>query len=150
MVGRPPAEGMSGEHEVDATLTARRIAPVTAGRWRRLPRVRAVLPWRSNTVLWLRSAVTVVCTVADFPAILVAFLQPWAPQMIDLGVYRAGASAVLHGTDPYSVAGPFGLPFTYPIFAAVVFVPFALLPELAARTALTVASFAALIVICHV
>src|SRR5215475_7534397 len=72
--GRPPAEGIGGEHEVDATLTARRIAPVTAGRWRRLPRVRAVLPWRSDTVLWLRSAVTVGCTVAAFGAILVAFL----------------------------------------------------------------------------
>lgn len=93
---------------------------------------------------------TIGYTVAAFTAILVIFLQPWAPQMIDLDVYRAGASAVLHGTDPYRVAGPAGLPFTYPVFAAMVFVPFALLPELAARAALTVASFAALIVICHV
>jgi alpha-1,2-mannosyltransferase len=103
-----------------------------------------------RTVPRLRWAVTIGYTVAGFTAILVAFLQPWAPQMIDLDVYRAGASAVLHGTDPYRVAGPFGLPFTYPIFAAMVFVPLALLPELVARAVLTVASFAALIVICHV
>ena len=93
---------------------------------------------------------TIGYTVAAFTAILVAFLQPWAPQMIDLDVYRTGASAVLHGTDPYRVAGPAGLPFTYPIFAAMVFVPLAVLPELAARAALTVASFVALIVICQV
>lgn len=115
---------MNGEHEVDRTRTGRRTATV-----------------------W---AVTIAYTVAAFTVILVVYLQPWAPQMIDLDVYRAGASAVVHGNDPYRVAGPAGLPFTYPIFAAMVFVPFALLPELAARAALTVASFVALIVICHV
>jgi alpha-1,2-mannosyltransferase len=94
--------------------------------------------------------VTACCVVAAFIAILVALLRPSGPRMIDLGVYRAGASALVHGTDPYRVAGPYGLPFTYPIFAAMVFIPFALLPELAARVALTVASFTALILICHV
>lgn len=141
---------MNGEHEVDATVTAGQVAPVTAGRWWKRPQVGAFLPRRSGTAPWLRWAVTIGYTVAAFTAVLVVFLQPWAPQMIDLDVYRTGASAVLHGTDPYRVAGPAGLPFTYPIFAAMVFVPFALLPELAARSVLTVASFAALIVICHV
>jgi histidinol-phosphate/aromatic aminotransferase/cobyric acid decarboxylase-like protein len=50
--------------------------------------------------------VTIGYTVAAFTTILVVFLQPWAPQMIDLDVYRAGASAVLHGSDAYRVAGP--------------------------------------------
>lgn len=141
---------MNGEHEVDTPFTATRTATVTAGRWRKPAPVRAALPWRSITVPQLQWAVTIGYTVGAFTTILVVFLQSWAPQMIDLDVYRAGASAVLHGTDPYRVAGPAGLPFTYPIFAAMVFVPFALLPELAARAALTVASFAALIVICQV
>ena len=141
---------MNGEHEVDAPFTATRTATVTAGRWRKPAPVRAFLPWRSITAPQLQWAVTIGYTVGAFTTILVVFLQPWAPQMIDLDVYRAGASAVLHGTDPYRVAGPAGLPFTYPVFAAMVFVPFALLPELAARAALTVASFAALIVICQV
>ena len=145
---------MNGEHEVDAPFTAlftaTRTATVTAGRWRKPAPIRAFLPWRSITVPQLRWAVTIGYTVGAFTTILVVFLQPWAPQMIDLDVYRAGASAVLHGSDPYRVAGPAGLPFTYPVFAAMVFVPFALLPELAARATLTVASFAALIVICQV
>ena len=57
---------------------------------------------------------------------------------LDLDVYREAGRYALHGLDPY---GPgFGdslrikLPFTYPPFAALVFVPLALLP----RTALLV------------
>ena len=50
----------------------------------------------------------------------------------DLTVYLAGAQALLDGKPVYeSVAIPSGtliLPFTYPPFAAVVMIPFALLP----------------------
>ena len=50
----------------------------------------------------------------------------------DLTVYLAGAQALLDGKPLYeSVAIPSGtliLPFTYPPFAAVVMIPFALLP----------------------
>src|SRR5271154_3247739 len=66
---------------------------------------------------------TVASGVLLFAAVLVVFLMPWGPRMIDLEVYRAGARAVLAGTDPYAVTGPDGLPFTYPVFAALIFVP---------------------------
>ncbi len=97
-----------------------------------------------------RLAVTIGGTAAAFAVILIAFLMPWGPRMIDLDVYRAAASALVTGSNPYLVKGPDGLPFTYPIFAAAVFVPLALLPVLAARVTLTLASFAALVLICHV
>ncbi len=96
-----------------------------------------------------RVLATMIAAAVLLGAVLVVFLQPWGPKMIDLDVYRAAASALLHGSDPYSAHGPDGLPFTYPIFAALVFVPFAVLPTVAARVAITLLSFGALWVICH-
>jgi alpha-1,2-mannosyltransferase len=66
--------------------------------------------------------------------------------LIDLKVYRAGASAFLHGRDVY-LAHPrgSGLLFTYPPFAAIVFAPLAVLPDVGARVAMTLASAAALL-----
>ncbi|MDP9073128.1 MAG: glycosyltransferase 87 family protein, partial [Actinomycetota bacterium] len=66
--------------------------------------------------------------------------------LVDLQVYRAGALALLHGRDIY-LAHPAhsGLPFTYPPFAAVAFIPLAVLPDLAARVVMSLASAAALV-----
>jgi alpha-1,2-mannosyltransferase len=66
--------------------------------------------------------------------------------LVDLEVYRAGASAFLHGRDIYQ-ARPrvIPLPFTYPPFAAVAFAPLAVLPDLAARVAMSALSAAALL-----
>jgi hypothetical protein len=89
-----------------------------------------------------RLRITVVTVAVGFAAVLAALLAPWGARMIDLEVYRAASRAVVHGVDPYSVSGPDGLPFTYPVFAALVFVPFALVPTMAARVAITVMSFA--------
>lgn len=51
----------------------------------------------------------------------------------DFEVYRRGGRAVLDGTGVYAVAGPAtGLGFTYPVFAAVLFTPLALVPAAAA------------------
>ncbi|MBX6751919.1 MAG: DUF2029 domain-containing protein [Micromonosporaceae bacterium] len=81
---------------------------------------------------------------------LVVYQAPWGPRMIDLDVYRVGAHALLSGTDIYTVAEPEAdLPFTYPVFAAVLFVPLALLPELGARILLVLLSLAALFFIVH-
>jgi len=81
---------------------------------------------------------------------LVMYQAPWGPDMIDLEVYRIGARALLSGTDLYTVTEPgTGLPFTYPVFAAILFLPFALLPWVAARILLLLLSFAALFVIVH-
>ncbi|WP_019812141.1 glycosyltransferase 87 family protein [Saccharomonospora halophila] len=50
---------------------------------------------------------------------------------LDVTVYRAGGAALLHGEPLYETAlqvGTGSFPFTYPPFAAVVFVPLALVP----------------------
>ena len=48
--------------------------------------------------------------------------------MIDLQVYRAGGEHVLAGTPLYDGGVLLDLPFVYPPFAAVVFVPLTVLP----------------------
>jgi alpha-1,2-mannosyltransferase len=57
----------------------------------------------------------------------------------DLHVYRLGGDAVLHGTSLYGFRY-FGLAFTYPPFAALIFAPVAALPWAVAATLLTMAS----------
>jgi alpha-1,2-mannosyltransferase len=66
----------------------------------------------------------------------------------DLHVYRLGGEAVLHGTNLYGFQY-FGLPFTYPPFAALVFAPIAALPWAVAATLLTIASAVALPVVLY-
>ena len=69
---------------------------------------------------------------------------------IDLDVYIRGASAVLHHEPLYGVS-VHGQPFTYPPFAALVFIPFDLLGSVGARWVLTAASigcYLLLVVIC--
>ena len=85
-------------------------------------------------------------------AVIAVLAGPWGPRMIDLEVYRAGAAAILSGHDLYAVReANTGLPFTYPVFAAaLLFTPFAVVPTLVARFAMTALSLAALYVICHV
>jgi alpha-1,2-mannosyltransferase len=58
---------------------------------------------------------------------------------VDLDVYIRGAAAVVHHEPLYSVS-VHGLPFTYPPFAAVLYIPLELLGDLGARWTLTVAS----------
>jgi alpha-1,2-mannosyltransferase len=55
-------------------------------------------------------------------------------RMLDLGVYRAGGRAVLHGARLYSVRAKSGL-FTYPPVSAVLAIPLALVPWRAAQFA---------------
>ena len=62
---------------------------------------------------------------------------------IDLRVYRMGGAAALHGRDLYGLRHD-GLPFTYPPFAAVVFIVLAVVPWSVAAVTLTAASVAAL------
>src|SRR5665648_1025308 len=69
---------------------------------------------------------------------------------IDLDVYARGAKALIHDESLYSVS-VHGLPFTYPPFAALLFVPFELLGDVGARWALTVASigcYVLVVVVC--
>jgi alpha-1,2-mannosyltransferase len=70
--------------------------------------------------------------------------------MLDLSVYRVGSLALLNGQDIYRVSEPSsGLPFTYPVFAALAFTPFAVVPLWAARVAMLIVSLLALLLICR-
>ena len=52
--------------------------------------------------------------------------EPWAPAMIDLDVYRRTGDLVLRRQDFYHVEA--WLPWIYPAFAALLSVPFAIMP----------------------
>ena len=71
---------------------------------------------------------------------------------IDLAVYRAGGSAVLHGKTLYGAAFggntlPVRRPFTYPPFSAIAFISLAVLPWIVAAVAWFFASLGSLVYI---
>ena len=79
--------------------------------------------------------------------VLILSKRPVDWRAIDLQVYRAGASALLHGRDVYAAHPQHSnLSFTYPPFAALSFVPMTLLGPVGARAALTALSAIALVV----
>ena len=79
--------------------------------------------------------------------VLILTNRPVNWRTVDLQVYRAGAWALLHGRDVYAAHPQHShLPFTYPPFAALSFVPMALLGPVGARVALTALSAIALVV----
>jgi alpha-1,2-mannosyltransferase len=65
---------------------------------------------------------------------------------VDLDVYIRGAAAVMRHEPLYSVS-VHGLPFTYPPFAAVLYVPLELLGVVGARWVLTLASIGCYVVV---
>jgi alpha-1,2-mannosyltransferase len=65
--------------------------------------------------------------------------------MIDLQVYRAGGRAVRDGTPLYAGGVLLDLPFVYPPFAALLFIPLSLLPLPVLKVAWTVANLALLV-----
>jgi alpha-1,2-mannosyltransferase len=77
---------------------------------------------------------------------------PWhGARMLDLDVYRMGGSALLHGRPIYDQVEPTAvLYFTYPIFAAMLFAPFAALPLVAAKVLMLLLSLAGLFVIVRI
>jgi alpha-1,2-mannosyltransferase len=62
----------------------------------------------------------------------------------DVSIYAAGGAAVLHGAHLYQLRFAFGLRFTYPPFAAIVFAPLAWLPAAAGQALVTAATVLAL------
>jgi alpha-1,2-mannosyltransferase len=62
----------------------------------------------------------------------------------DLSIYAAGGAAVLHGVPLYQLRFAFGLRFTYPPFAALLFAPLDWLPVTAGRVLVTAATVLAL------
>jgi alpha-1,2-mannosyltransferase len=82
--------------------------------------------------------------------VVVGFAGPWGARMLDLDVYRMGADALLTGNNLYDVRYPISnLYFTYPVFAAMLFVPFQLLPLGVAKVLVTLISFGGLAVIVY-
>jgi len=62
----------------------------------------------------------------------------------DLSIYASGGAAVLHGVPLYQLRFAFGLRFTYPPFAALLFAPLDWLPVTAGRVLVTAATVVAL------
>jgi alpha-1,2-mannosyltransferase len=83
-----------------------------------------------------------VCVVAG---IILPML--WKHSLVDLKVYRLGGSTLLHDASALYDARLAGLPFTYPPFAAIVMVPFALIPWQVAVAVWTLGSFGSLVAV---
>lgn len=97
------------------------------------------------TSAWLDRRLPWAVGTATVGAVFMAYWLHWFG-LVDLEVYRAGAMAFLHGRDIY-LAHPrlVPLPFTYPPFAAVFFVPVGVLPDWLARGAISLLSGGALV-----
>lgn len=99
---------------------------------------------------WWRSAGIVAGTVVAVAAVVGALVAHlWAPpwEMIDLAVYRWGATQVLTDQYVYGPAGGRGLPFTYTPAAALAFVPISLVPAVVAQYLVIAANAAAVFVL---
>jgi alpha-1,2-mannosyltransferase len=99
----------------------------------------------SRPLRWTVAVLAVVLTVVS-ASWFVRQAHEWPVAGLDGRVYRDAARAFLDREDVYS--GRFqGLPFTYPPFALLVFVPLALVPENAATLLMFTASSAALVAV---
>jgi alpha-1,2-mannosyltransferase len=113
-----------------------------------IPQTIAIAPVRPHPSQIDR--IVVAAGILAAAVVIAVFAAPWRPQMLDLEVYRLGASTLLHGGDVYAAIYPgTDLAFTYPIFAAILFVPFAVIPTAMAHLAVLAVSLAALWVIVH-
>jgi alpha-1,2-mannosyltransferase len=108
-----------------------------------------VVPVRDDrTWSWVALAVGSVAFVWSLRAyIIIALDRMGAWDLIDLEVYREGASALLHHASTLYDAGfgRFDLPFIYPPFAAVAFIPLTHLDWDLARQVFTGIGLAALV-----
>jgi alpha-1,2-mannosyltransferase len=93
-----------------------------------------------SKVLW--GLAVGVCVVAS-----VVLPMLWQHSLVDLKVYRLGGRALLDDAAALYDVRLAGLPFTYPPFAAVVMVPFALLPWAVAVSVWTLGTFVSLIAV---
>lgn len=98
---------------------------------RRRPRALAASAWAGSLLVWL---------------VVVAYAA--RPTYVDARVYRAEGAALLGGHDLYGpLVGVHGLA-TYPPFAALVFVPAALLPTSLVEAGAVVANLLLLLLVC--
>ncbi len=101
-----------------------------------LPHVGAACPPHRRLVMGLAALTVLTLTVLDLRG----------GHSLDLEVYRQGAAVLLTGSDDLYVPTG-GLPFTYPPFAAWLFVVVELLPSWALAPTMALASLAALYVV---
>jgi alpha-1,2-mannosyltransferase len=94
-----------------------------------------------TALLWLPAAV-----LAGVMAV-VSLLRPSDDLLADLHVYRGAVAGLLHGDSLYDFITSNDAPFTYPPFAGLLFVPFALLPERGLGIGWTVATVAVIVAI---
>ena len=98
---------------------------------------------RTRPPAWLQRAVLPAAVLLLAAQVTVVVIWPAAHLlMIDLQVYRAGGEAVLRGAPLYDGGALLDLPFVYPPFAALVFVPLTVLPLPVLKIAWTVAGIA--------
>ncbi|MFT4217364.1 MAG: glycosyltransferase 87 family protein [Micropruina sp.] len=90
-------------------------------------------PSRIGYVLLLAVAPLLAALFAGATTIPGGTVDPWAPAMIDLDVYRRTGDLVLHGQDFYNVKA--WLPWIYPPFPALLAVPFGAVPAAVAQIA---------------
>ncbi|TDD93382.1 glycosyltransferase 87 family protein [Actinomadura rubrisoli] len=108
--------------------------------------------WGSPADLLILVAGIAVVVVAARPTVTHWLGSPPDQRLVDLEVYREGGRAILRGAPLYDVLTqpPQLLPFTYPPFAAVLALPFTLLPWRAAQWVWTVLLYGALaICVCY-
>ncbi len=85
-------------------------------------------PWVSSTRLLIWGVLLTLVSVLGTVVWLILVVRANTFPMVDLSVYRAGGRAVVDGRDLYTMKAPgTGLPFTYPPFAALSFVPLAVI-----------------------
>lgn len=80
------------------------------------------LHWPRPDRRWLLPAAAAVAALAPI------LFTPPAQRMKDLLVYAGSAAAAGSGADVYAYRTPFGMPFTYPPFAAVLVEPLSRIP----------------------
>ena len=89
---------------------------------RLLDRPLPAIPWPRLDRRWLLPA------LAALIALLPIVFTRGSERMKDLLVYAGSAAAAGSGTDVYAYRTPFGMPFTYPPFAAVLVEPLSRIP----------------------
>ncbi|QXJ22953.1 DUF2029 domain-containing protein [Actinomadura graeca] len=109
---------------------------------------RAARRWGTPADLLILLAGIAVAVVAVTPIVTRWLGNQPDQRLVDLEVYRDGGRALLRGAPLYDVLTqpPQFLPFTYPPFAAVLAVPFTLLPWRAAQWTWTILLYAALVI----
>ncbi len=93
-------------------------------------------------------ALPFVVALVALPILTKGTLIPWHPVNVDLDVYQFFAKELLRGGDILTAREPrLGLPFTYPPFAALLFVPLAPLPQTVAQAGWILLNVVALVLV---